>query len=207
MYVTSTKNKPPQNDTQLQDLNQQLHQAAFNPYPDSHSNFNASTPDPAPSSPMAHVYEAVIRLLEQELHNETGKAFLGPSAASSDHAGPQEYATITLEYVTQQFPFFRNALPELSEEQSLDRFINLVNESIYRGSVTTIEQLEEMALTDCDELHEQVELYREYFVEGMETFIHSFGFCFDTNDDEEFTSNLQAADEFIDDELLDKLLT
>lgn len=207
MQVTSTKNKPPQNDPQLQDINKQVYQTSFQPYPETYSNVSASFTDRTLSPPLAQVYEEVIMLLGHELHNETGNAFLGSNPAPSGNVAPQEYATATLEYITQQFPLFRNALPELSEEQSLDRFINLITESLNRGTLTAIEQLEEMALTDSDDLNELVDLYREYCLEGIETFIHSFGFCFDSFEDEEFTSNIQAADEFIDDELLDKLLT
>ncbi|WP_415891210.1 DUF5610 domain-containing protein [Neptuniibacter sp. SY11_33] len=207
--MTSTKNKPPQNEPQLQDINTKVHQTSFSPYPDIHSNYSTNIADRALCTPLAQVYEEVIMLLGQELHNETGNAFLGSNPAPSDNVGPQEIATATLEYITQQFPIFRNSLPDLSEEQSLDRFINLINESLNRGVLTATEQLEEMAHTDSDELNEQVDLYREYCIEGIETFIHSFGFAFffDATEDEDFTSNLQAADEFIDDELLDKLLT
>jgi len=209
MHMTSIKNKPLQNDPQQQDINQQLNQTSFDPYPEIHSNFSTSLTDLALHPPLAQVYEEVIMLLGHELHNETGNAFLGSNPAPTGNVGPQEYATATLEYITQQFPLFRNGLPELSEEQSLDRFINLINESLNRGVLTATEQLEEMAFTDSDELNEQVDLYREYCLEGIETFIHSFGFgfFFDAIEDEELTSNLLAADEFIDDELLDKLLT
>lgn len=209
MHVTSTKNKPPQNEPQLQDINRKVHQTSFSPYPDIYPNHSTNLADRALYTPLAQVYEEVIMLLGQELQSETGNVFLGSNPAPSDNVGPQEIATATLEYITQQFPLFRNALPDLSEEQSLDRFINLINESLNRGILTATEQLEEMALTDSDELNEQVDLYREYCLEGIETFIHSFGFgfFFDATEDEEFTSNLQAADEFIDDELLDKLLT
>ncbi|WP_415912095.1 DUF5610 domain-containing protein [Neptuniibacter sp. QD37_11] len=207
MQVTSTKNKPPQNDPQLQDINKQVYQTSFQPYPETYSNVSASFTDLTLSPPLAQVYEEVIMLLGHELKNETGNTFMGSNPAPSGNVAPQEYATATLEYITQQFPLFRNALPELSEEQSLDRFINLINESINRGALTAVEQLEEVAISDDDELNEQVDLYREYCLEGIETFIHSFGFCFDSVEDEEFTSNIQAADEFIDDELLDKLLT
>jgi len=152
------------------------------------------------------VYKEVTIQLEEELGQEIDNRMIGAYNLTDSNDSALDFANATIEFLTVQFGAYRSALPELNEEAALDRFINLSQEAIKRGIQIATEQMEEGIAVDIEQLNQLVEQFEEYCLEGLDSFIQSFGFGASSQNYEGFNADLEEVEQPLDDALLDKLL-